>query len=100
MAVKSKDELLESLKQRFGEDNSDEALSFIEDVTDTFGDYETRLNEAGDWKTKYEENDAEWRQKYKDRFFSGDAGISEPLPETDVDETKITSYEQLFTEEV
>ena len=24
-----------------------------------------------DWKTKYEENDKEWRKKYQDRFFNG-----------------------------
>ena len=35
MAVKNKDEILESLRSRIGEDTSDEAISILEDVEDT-----------------------------------------------------------------
>lgn len=70
MAVKKKEELMEALRQRIGEDTSDEALSLIEDFNDTMEKYEKDTNDSTDWKTKYEENDAQWRQRYKDRFFS------------------------------
>lgn len=69
MAVRSSQEIMNSLKGIIGENNSDEALSLIEDVADTMRDYETRVGE--DWKSKYEENDSMWRNKYKERFFSG-----------------------------
>ena len=72
MAVRTKDELLEIIKGRIGDDTSDETISFIEDITDTLSDYEekaTNLNNE-DWKTKYEENDKMWREKYRERFFS------------------------------
>ena len=70
MAVKKKEELMEALRQRIGEDTSDEALSLIEDFNDTMEQYEKSNTDSTDWKTKYEENDAQWRQRYKDRFFS------------------------------
>lgn len=70
MAVKKKEELMEALRQRIGEDTSDEALSLIEDFNDTMEQYEKSNSDSTDWKTKYEENDAQWRQRYKDRFFS------------------------------
>ena len=70
MAVQNKETLLEKLKDKIGEDTSDQAIALIEDVSDTIDDMNNRLTESGDWKTKYEENDAAWQQKYKDRFFN------------------------------
>ena len=69
MAIRTKSELMELLKNRIGEDTSDEALTLIEDFTDTLDSMENEANDGTDWKTKYEQNDAEWRQKYKNRFF-------------------------------
>ena len=64
MAVKSKAEILEALKGRMGEELDDESIAFLEDVTDTLDDYDTKIADKEDWKTKYEENDKEWRKKY------------------------------------
>lgn len=96
MAVRSREEILNSIRERVGEQNDDETIAFIEDVTDTFTDLETRANGDGvNWKEKYEENDANWRKKYTDRFFSGEPSEPEPEPEP---EEKLT-YESLFKEE-
>lgn len=83
MAVLSKEEFMNRLKERIGEDTSDEAVSFIEDMTDTFNDMETRSSGNSDeqWKQKYDELDKSWRKKYKDRFFN-----SETTPEKTKDE--------------
>lgn len=85
--VKTKDEILGSIKERLKDDTSDEALSFIEDVTDTINDLEHKAQDETDWKSKYEENDKEWREKYKERFFSGSpdtpATDTKTEPETD-----------------
>lgn len=70
MAVLTKEQLLDKLKAKLGEDTSDEALALIEDVTDTCTDYENKGKDTTDWKKKYEDNDKNWRQKYRDRFFS------------------------------
>lgn len=98
MAVRSREEILNSIRERVGEQNDDETIAFIEDVTDTFTDLETRANGDGvNWKEKYEENDANWRKKYTDRFFSGEPSEPEPEPEPEPEE-KLT-FESLFREE-
>lgn len=98
MAVRSREEILNSIRERVGEQNDDETIAFIEDVTDTFTDLETRANGDGvNWKEKYEENDANWRKKYTDRFFSGEPSEPEPEPEPEPEE-KLT-FESLFKEE-
>lgn len=103
MAVKSKDDLLAIIKERIGEGTSDEDISLIEDINDTYTDLETRISEAGDWKAKYEENDASWRAKYKDRFFNKDvsegAEISDDRDNADDGTHEILKFEDLFTEE-
>lgn len=79
MAIKTKDELFEMIHTRIGDDSSDEAISFLEDVTDTYNDLEQRANGNGeDWKKKYEENDKAWKERYKHRFYGGDGGIYIP----------------------
>lgn len=69
MPIIKKEDLLNKISELAGDDNSDTILGILEDVEDTFTDYDTRVGE--DWKTKYEENDAMWRQKYRDRFYHG-----------------------------
>ena len=69
--VLGKDEFMKRLQERIGEDTSDEAMTFIEDMTDTYNDFESRTGDTEDWKTKYDELDKSWREKYKARFFEG-----------------------------
>lgn len=102
MAVKSKDDLLAELKTRFGEDdNSDDTLSFIEDISDTYDDLSEQVSKSGEWKDRYEQNDREWRQKYKERFFSKPSSEDETVTDTDEDEETETkkpmTFEDLFT---
>lgn len=70
MAVRSREELISGLKSIIGESTDDTTIGFVEDLTDTLSDYDGRIAESGDWRSKYEENDAMWRQKYTERFFS------------------------------
>lgn len=99
MAVKTKDELLKIIKERIGDDTSDETISFIEDITDTLYDYEEKAtnSDTEDWKTKYEENDKMWREKYRERFFSKTVEKEDEDFE-DKDEIKSLSYDDLFEE--
>ena len=97
MAVKTREEILEAVRARVGEQTDDETISFLEDVSDTFTDLENKANYAGeDWKTKYEENDREWRRKYTERFFSTNTE-PEPDPETTPEPEKPKKFEDLFT---
>lgn len=85
------EELQENFKNLMGENTSDDMLSFLEDMTDTYQKDEI------DWEAKYKENDATWRQKYRDRFYS------DVTPEKDefIEEEKPvmkTKFEELFKE--
>lgn len=99
MAVKTREEILESFKSRLGENTDDETISFLEDITDTLDDFEKRANGDGtDWKSKYEENDENWRKKYTERFFSGEPNPEpNPEPKLEPDNTPRT-FSDLFKE--
>lgn len=96
MAIRTKEEILETIRARVGEQTDDETIAFLEDVTDTLTDFETRANGDGeDWKQRYKDNDAEWRKKYTERFFSGEPQVA--TPKTNGDEsTKPKTFEDLF----
>ena len=69
--IRTMEELLESIRSGIGDDSSDETIAFLEDLTDTYSDLETKAKGDGkDWKAEAERIDAEWRAKYRDRFFN------------------------------
>lgn len=96
MAVKTKEEIINSIKARVGEEPDDETIAFLEDVSDTLDDFESRINGSEDWRTRYDENDKMWRKKYTDRFFNSDPNSgSDPNP--DAEPEKVKKFEDLFT---
>lgn len=100
MAVRTREELLSLIKERVGDSAKDEDLAFIEDLVDTFDDYDERTRESKSWEEKYNENDRMWREKYKARFF-GASGAGERVEDAKEDEeekTEVTSYDELFKE--
>lgn len=99
MAVKDRDSILATVKQVIGDNTSDEAITLMEDITDTLEDYETKVSDKTNWKAKYEEMDANWRKKYVERF-SGKTGeeIKEEQEEQIKDDGEIRSFDELFTE--
>lgn len=97
MAVKTREEILSEIRARVGEQTDDETIAFLEDVTDTLSDLETKAKGYGtDWKSKYEENDAEWRKKYTERFYSSDPNPDHESHKPD-DTTKPKTFAELFT---
>lgn len=100
--VRNKEELLAAIKTRIGDDTSDEALALVEDINDSFDDLNNRVTEAGDWKAKYEENDKQWRDKYRERFFAPsdeDDPLAKELEKEEPDKPKALRYEDLFKSE-
>lgn len=101
MSILNKDAFMERIKGIVGENNDDATLSFIEDMTDTFNNMESLSRENANWKQKYDENDAKWRETYRNRFF-GQKTSEDFEDETDDNEgakkkTKKTTFEDLFT---
>lgn len=96
MAVKSREELLEVVKKRVEGDTSEDAMMFVEDITDTYDDLVSKVSTSGDWETKYNE----LAEKYKERFFEGKIEKDE-TDNTDPDPDEYTApetYDDLFEE--
>lgn len=79
MAVTSKENLLERLNKLAGEDQNEEAVSLLEDFSDTFDSVQ---NPGSDWEDKYKTLE----KKYRERFFSGSNNDKKPDPEPEADE--------------
>lgn len=97
MAVKTREEILESLRCRLGEEPTDEDIAMLEDITDTFTDFEEKTRDGTNWKNKYEENDKAWKKKYSDRFFSKDDDKGDPDGQEDHDDKPMKTFDDLFT---
>lgn len=81
MAILNQEEFFNRLHERLGTDTSDESITFMEDMTDTYNDLVKRANDNnGDWERKYHELDESWKAKYKHRFFSGSNGGNPNYP--------------------
>lgn len=97
MSVISKEELLNKIKTILGERTDDEALTLLEDATDT-------ITDSTNWKEKYDEIDASWRKRYRERFEQGGTPEPTPTPESqdnnspvpEPEEEKPLTYEALF----
>ena len=96
MAIKTKEDIILAIKNMFPNENTDEVIALIEDVADTFDNINE--NNSENWKEKYEQNDAEWRKKYIDRFFNTDNENNENNFEKNEEEEKPLSYDSLFKE--
>lgn len=84
--ILKKEEFLETLKNKVGDDTSDESIKFLEDMSDTYNALETANTQPPAENEKYNEKafkelDDNWRKKYKERFFSNeDENIKPPKP--------------------
>ena len=89
---RTKEELLKSLKVFIGEDESENAITFLEDFSDSFADNSEELVEI---TNKYNS----LKKRYKERFF-GEGDEGENLAEDEAeDEKKEIKIKDLFTEE-
>lgn len=96
MAILSREEYLKKLSELVtGTD--DASLKVIEDFTET---YDSRNENQEDWKKKYEELDTDWRNRYRQRFFSSTdpETVIEEQREDVQEDGKIKTYEELFEE--
>lgn len=109
MAIRTTEELVTAVNALFPE-ASDDALAFLEDLTDSMNarPTEPERDENGvSWKERYEQNDREWRERYRDRFMNGGADDGNGTDiRVDVDDAPDNiveppqTYDELFTEKV
>lgn len=75
-----------------GDDTSERALKFVDDITDAFTNVVNNASDDGeDWHAKYDELNEAWRKKYMHRFFNGEV-IADKVQstDTDVDDVHVT----------
>lgn len=100
--ILSEKEFFDKVNGIIGDSSSDEAISFLEDMQDTYGDLKKRIEDAQgtDWKKKYEENDALWRAKYKHRFYSGAQGNPDDLEVDDAETQALRKAEKISIDDL
>ena len=98
MAIKSMQELIDGARALIGDNTSDDALSFMDDLSDTMSDYDSRSKDNTDWKTMYEENDASWRKRYADRFNGKREDEDDEDDSYELPDPPKKTYLDLFTE--
>lgn len=82
-----------------GDDTSERALKFVDDVTNAFNSaVSSTSSDNEDWHKKYDELNESWRKKYMHRFFNGDVNFDT----NDVDDVEIreTTPETITTEDL
>ena len=101
MAVRSREELNTILEELTESRTDDRTLEILEDISDSLDEYERRA--GTDWEKKYNDLDASWRERYRQRFFGGsDSAEKETMLDQDEEEkdaVEKTKFEELFKEE-
>ena len=70
--VLNRADFLSRVAGRVGDDTSDDAISFVEDMTDTFDSLAASHVTQAEIDAAVRENDEAWRKRYRDRFFSSE----------------------------
>lgn len=100
MAILSQEQFMEAIRNIVGENNDDNSLTFIENMTDTYNNLAS-TNADSNWKEKYEQNDAMWRERYRERFFQTESKeIDTLVDKPPVEQPKPKTYDDLFKEGV
>lgn len=94
--ILSRDDYFKRINEIVGERTDEESIKFIEDMSDTYSDMEHHITDSGeDWEKKYHELDKAWREKYKNRFFTGTSRVITGETETGERKEK-TDFSDLF----
>lgn len=93
------EEFIEIVHDFIGDDTSERALKFVDDVTNAFNSaMSNSSSDNEDWHKKYDELNESWRKKYMHRFFNGDVNFD---TDNDIDdEIHETTPETITTEDL
>lgn len=97
MAIRTINEIMNSVKERIGDNSNDDDLSFVEDISDTLKSF----SESESTITELRAENESLRKKYRDRFFSGnkkDDDDDDDDDGNDQDTHKCVTFDDLFKE--
>lgn len=84
------DDFIKIVHDFIGDDTSEKALKFVDDITDAFTAVINNASADGvDWHAKYDELNEAWRKKYMHRFFNGEV-IGDTKSDDDNDDVVVT----------
>lgn len=93
------EEFIEIVHDFIGDDTSERALKFVDDVTNAFNSaVSSSSSDDEDWHKKYDELNESWRKKYMHRFFNGDVNFD--TDDVDDEEIRETTAETITTEDL
>ena len=93
------EEFITIIHDFIGDDTSERALKFVDDVTNAFNSVVgSTSSDNEDWHKKYDELNESWRKKYMHRFFNGDVNFD--TNDADDDATLETTAETITTEDL
>lgn len=93
------EEFIKIIHDFIGDDTSERALKFVDDVTNAFNSaVSSSSSDNEDWHKKYDELNESWRKKYMHRFFSGDVNFD--TNDGDDDATSETTAETITTDDL
>lgn len=95
MAVLNREAYFNTVQKLIGTSTTDDSMHAMEDLIDTYNSL-SESNQNSEWKKKYEELDAAWKEKYRHRFFNG-TPVPQPVVMNAVEEKEIT-IDDLFKE--
>lgn len=101
----TRDELMSAVASIVGDRTDDEALAFVENVTDTFdtdasAELETANATIAELNQKLVDNDNEWRKKYRDRFYAGIDEEENPSNQTPTEEETMIDSEDITIDDL
>lgn len=83
------EEFIKIVHDFIGDDTSEKALKFVDDVTDAFNSaVSDNASDNEDWHKKYDELNETWRKKYMHRFFGGDVNFDDDSEDEEVVEER------------
>lgn len=93
------EEFITIIHDFIGDDTSERALKFVDDVTNAFNSaVGSTSSDNEDWHKKYDELNEAWRKKYMHRFFNGEVNFDDK--NEDDDEIRETTAETITTEDL
>lgn len=98
--ILTKDNFIARVNARVGESTTDDDLSFLEDMTDTYNDLESRTHD--DRIAELEAENESLRKRYRERFELGTDNTDNYGRGDEIEEDEITdtlTFEGLFKED-
>lgn len=94
-------DFLSRIAQRVGDDTSEDAVKFVEDMTDTFDSLAASHITQAELDAAVREKDEEWRKRYRDRFFEGEKvedALDDKDSDVEKDKSETVTIDDLFEE--